>query len=117
VNKLAIAGLGLMLSAGLMGTALAAEKAVTGTLEDSFCFVTTGAHGADHKKCAAGCARKGIPVALVEKGTDKMYVLLPAKSDTALPGDVIDKMESQVTVTGDEYEKGGVSYLTVKTVK
>jgi hypothetical protein len=117
VNKLAIAGLGLMLSAGVVGTALAAEKAVTGTLEDSFCFVTTGAHGPDHKKCAMGCAKKGIPVALVETGTDKMYVLLPVKNDTSLPGDVIDKMESEVTVTGDAYDKGGVSYLTVKSVK
>ncbi len=117
MKKLAIAGLALMLSAGAVGTVLAAEKAVTGTLEDSFCFVATGAHGAGHAKCAASCAKKGIPVALVEKGTDKMYVLLPPKNDTTLPADVIDKMESEVTVTGDEYDKGGVSYLTVKALK
>lgn len=117
MNKLAIAGLGLMLSAVLLGTARAAEKAVTGTLEDSFCFVTMGAHGADHEKCAAACAKKGIPVALVEKGTDKMYVLLPPKNDSSLPVEVSDKMEREVTVTGDAYDKGGVSYLTVKAVK
>jgi hypothetical protein len=117
MNKLAIAGLGLMLSVGAAATVLASEKAVTGTLEDSFCFVTMGAHGAGHKKCAAGCAKKGIPVALVEKGTDKMYVLLPPKNDSELPADVIDKMESEVTVTGDQYDKGGVSYLTVKSLK
>jgi len=117
MKKLAIASLGLLLSAGLVGTALAAEKAVTGTLEDSLCFVTMGAHGAGHKKCATACAKKGIPVALVEQGTDKMYVLLPPKNDSALPDDVIGKMESEVTVTGDAYDKGGVSYLTVKSVK
>ena len=117
MKKLAIAGFGLMLSVGVVGTVLAAEKAVTGALEDSFCFVTTGAHGAGHKKCATECARKGIPVALVEKGTDKMYVLLPPKNDSALPQDVIDKMESEVTVTGEAYDKGGVSYLMVKSVK
>jgi hypothetical protein len=117
MKKLAIAGLGLMLSAGLAGMALAAEKAVTGTLEDSFCYVVTGAHGPDHKQCAMGCAKKGIPVALVEKGTDKMYVLLPPKNASSLPDDVISKMESEVTVTGDEYDKGGLSYLTVKSVK
>jgi hypothetical protein len=117
MKKLAIAGLGLMLSAGLVGTALAAEKAVTGTLEDSFCFVTMGTHGADHKKCAMGCAKKGIPVALVETGTDKMYVLLPPNNDSSLPDDVIHKMETEVTVTGDAYDKGGVTYLTVKSVK
>ena len=117
MKNLAIAGLGLMLAVGAIGTVLASEKAVTGTLEDSFCFVTMGAHGADHKKCAAGCAKKGIPVALVEKSTDKMYVLLPPKNDSALPADVIKNMESEVTVTGDQFDKGGVSYLTVKSVK
>ena len=117
MKKLVIAGLGLMLSMVAVGTVLASEKAVTGTLEDSFCFVTMGAHGAGHKKCAAGCAKKGIPVALVEKGTDKMYILLPPKNDSAMPADVIKNMESEVTVTGDEYDKGGVSYLTVKSLK
>ena len=117
MKKLAIAGLGLMLSVGLFGTALAAEKAVTGTLEDSFCYVSMGAHGAGHKKCATECAKKGIPVALVEKGTDKMYILLPPKNDTSMPDSVINKMEDEVTVTGDAYSKGGVSYLTVKSVK
>jgi hypothetical protein len=117
MNKFAIAGLGLMLAVGAAATVLASEKAVTGTLEDSFCFVTMGAHGAGHKKCAAGCAKKGIPVALVEKGTDKMYILLPPKNDSELPANVIGKMESEVTVTGDQYDKGGVSYLTVKSLK
>jgi hypothetical protein len=117
VKKLAIAGLGLMLTVGLFGTARAAEKAVTGTLEDSFCYVTMGAHGASHKKCAMGCAKKGIPVALVEKGTDKMYILLPPKDDSSLPDSVIKKMEDEVTVTGDAYDKGGISYITVKSVK
>jgi hypothetical protein len=117
MNKFAIAGIGFVLSVGLTGIAFAAEKSVTGTLEDSFCYVTMGAHGASHKKCAAGCAKKGIPVALVEKGTDKMYVLLPPKNDEPLPASVISKMEDEVTVTGDSYTKGGVDYLTVKSVK
>src|SRR5579863_3312502 len=104
MKKLAIAGLGLMICAGWLGTARADEKAITGTLEDSFCYVTLGAHGPDHKKCAMGCARKGIPVALVEKGSDTMYVLLPAKNDSSLPNDVIDKMESEVTITGDVFD-------------
>jgi hypothetical protein len=34
-----------------------------------------------------------------------------------MPDDVINKMEDEVTVTGDEYDKGGVSYLTVKSIK
>lgn len=117
INRIAIATVGLIASVGLAATALAAEKSVTGTLEDSFCYVTMGAHGPDHKKCATGCAKKGIPVALVEKGSDNLYVLLPPKNAEPLPNSVISKMEEEVTITGDAFSKGGVNYLTVKSLK
>jgi hypothetical protein len=117
MNRLAAAGLGLALSLGLAASAFAAEKSVTGTLEDSFCYITMGAHGPSHQKCAAECAKKGIPVALVESGTDKMYVLLPPNNDQPLPASVLSRMEDKVTVTGDAYSKGGVNYLVVKSVK
>jgi len=116
MKKLAIAAT-LLFATGIAALATAAEKSVTGTLEDSFCYVTMGAHGPGHKACAVGCAKKGIPVALVEKGTDKMYILLPPKNDSSLPDDVISKMEDEVTITGDEYDKGGISYLTATSVK
>jgi hypothetical protein len=116
MKKLLTAG-AMILSACVYTSAMAAQKSVTGTLEDSFCYVSMGAHGPSHKGCATGCAKKGIPVALVEKGTDKMYIILPPKNDTALPADVINKMEEEVTVTGDEYEKGGITYLTAASVK
>ena|ERR1700724_3281440 len=116
MNKTGLA-LGLGVAFAFAGAAFAADKSVTGTLEDSFCFVTMGAHGADHKKCATECAKKGIPVALVEKGSDNIYVLLPPKNDHALPDDVVNRMEDEVTVSGDAYQKGGVNYLTVKSVK
>jgi hypothetical protein len=107
----------MILSACICTSAMAAPKSVTGTLEDSFCYVSMGAHGPSHKACATGCAKKGIPVALVEKGTDKMYIILPPKNDTALPADIINNMEEEVTVTGEEYEKGGITYLTAASVK
>jgi hypothetical protein len=109
--------LGFVASISFAGLSFAAEKSVTGTLEDSFCYVTMGAHGADHKKCATECATKGVPVSLVEKGTDNMYVLLPPKNAQTLSDDVTSKMEDEVTITGDAYSKGGVNYLTVKSVK
>jgi hypothetical protein len=108
---------GLILPLVLVSIVSASEKSVTGTLEDSFCYVTMGAHGPSHQKCAQACTRKGIPVSLVEKGTGAMYILLPPKNDEPIPDSIISRMEDEVTVTGDEYEKGGVHYLTVKTVK
>ena len=108
---------GLLVALGFASIASAVEKSVVGTLEDSFCYVTMDAHGSDHKKCAQLCARKGIPVSLVEKGTGAMYVLLPPKNDEAIPDGVVNRMEDEVTVTGDEYDTGGVHYLKVKAIK
>ena len=121
MKNLVIAGLGLVLSLGVAAAAIAADdpelKSVTGTLEDSFCYGTMGAKGASHQKCAIRCVQKGIPVSLVEKGTDKIFILLPAKDDTPLPSEVIDKMEDQVTISGKEVSKGGVNFLVVESVK
>lgn len=108
--------LGLLLSIGAT-VASAAETSVSGHLRDSFCYVTAGAHGSSHQKCAIECAKAGIPVLLVEDKTDKAYVLLPPKNAQSLPAAVIDKMEDAVTVTGQEYSKGGAMFLTVESVK
>ncbi len=120
MKRLANFGLGLIIAIGLTGMALAADtssKSVTGNLEDSYCYGTMGAKGAGHKQCAIKCASAGIPVTLIEKGTDKSYILLPNKDASPLPQDVIQHMEDEVTVTGKEYTKNGTDYLVVESVK
>ncbi len=112
---------GIVLSLATCGLSFAAEggaaKSVTGNLRDGFCNTTMDAHGPGHKKCAITCAQAGIPVVMVEKGTNKSYILIPPKDDSPLPKDVIDKMEDDVTVTGKVYEKDGASFLQVQSVK
>jgi hypothetical protein len=119
IGFVGLVGLGAMLAVGTAGLAIAADmqKSVTGNLEDTFCYNVVGAHGAGHAQCALKCAQKGIPVGLVEKGTEKMYILLPPKNDQAMPDDVLKNMEKEVTVTGKSYSKGGVEFLTVESVK
>lgn len=122
MRKIVISGLvgfGAVLAVGIAGLTMAADaqKSVTGNLEDTFCYNVVGAHGAGHAQCALKCAQKGIPVGLVEKGTEKMYILLPPKNDEALPDDLLKDMEKEVTVTGKSYSKGGVEFLTVDSVK
>ena len=119
MRKLGIAGLSAVLALGMTGPAMAAaaQKSVTGSLEDTFCYNVVGAHGPSHSQCALKCAQKGIPVAVVEKGTEKMYILLPPKNGQALPDAVTKNMEKEVTVTGRSYSKGGVEFLTVDSLK
>jgi hypothetical protein len=117
MSRYVVGLLSLVVPLALATAVSAAEKSVTGTLEDSFCYLTMGAHGSSHQKCAQACVKKGIPVSLVEKGTGTIYTLLPPKNDEPIPDSVIGRMEDGVTVTGDEFDKGGAHYLTVKAVK
>ena len=124
MTKSAAVGLGLvLLFFGAATLATADEKAgnkdvsITGEVIDTFCYTAMGAKGTSHKQCGIDCAKKGIPVGLLEKGTEKIHVLLPTKDKTALPDEVVNKMGESVTVTGHPYTKGGVAFLTVESVK
>jgi hypothetical protein len=119
ILTIGLLGLSAILAIGIAGrgSAADAEKTVTGSLEDTFCYNVVGAKGPGHAQCALKCAQKGIPVGLVEKGTEKMYILLPPKNEEGMPEDVLKNMEKEVTVTGKSYNKGGVEFLTVESVK
>ncbi len=122
MRTLAIAALGFTVALG--ATIARADEAggqkdvsVTGEVVDTFCYSAMGARGASHRQCGIDCAKKGIPVGLVEKGTDKLYVLLPNKDKQPVPEAAVDKMGDTVTVTGHAYTKGGSNFLTVESVK
>lgn len=97
--------------------AMAAPAAVTvkGEVVDTMCYASMGARGESHVKCGLACAKAGIPVGLVEG--KKMYILLPAKDGQPLPAAVIDKMGHEISVTGNVYQSGGNTFLTVESVK
>src|SRR5438094_10288870 len=123
MTKSAAVGLGLvLLFFGAATLATADEKAgnkdvsITGEVIDTFCYAAMGAKGASHKQCGIDCAKKGIPVGLLEKAGG-IHILLPSKDKTPLPDDVINRMGQTVTVTGHAHKKGGVAFLTVESVK
>jgi hypothetical protein len=115
LKRFAIVLFSLLLATALSGVASA--ETITGEVIDTFCYTAMGAKGASHKQCGIDCARKGIPVGLLENGTNKVYVLLPAKDKTALPDEVINKMGSETAVTGTVHTTGGSTFLTVESVK
>jgi hypothetical protein len=93
------------------------STAVTGEVIDTYCYTMMGAKGESHRECGLTCARKGIPIAILEQGTDKIYVLLPNKEGTSLPDALIDKMGRTATITGRTYAKGGNQFLRVESFK
>jgi hypothetical protein len=90
---------------------------IKGEVIDTYCYALMGAKGEGHRQCAIDCVKAGIPAGLLEEGTGKVYVLLPNKDKTGLPGGVIDKMGRMATVTGKTYTSGGSNFLTVESIK
>lgn len=99
--------------------AYAAGEPVTivGEVIDTYCYGLMAAKGPGHRECATECAKKGIPMGLLEDGTNKVYVLLPNKDKTSLPKAVLDKMAQKLTITGKAYVTGGSQFLTVESIK
>ncbi|MGA7563689.1 MAG: hypothetical protein WBW55_10830 [Desulfobaccales bacterium] len=122
MRKIVVVCLALALTFGFAAVAGAQKAApekvtVTGEVIDLYCYTTAGERGLGHKACAIACAQKGIPVGLLEKGTDKIYILLPDKKDTPIPAGVINKCGEEITVTGQKYLTGGDTFLTIESFK
>jgi len=99
-------------------TAAAAAKpaSVTGEVIDSACYIKSGAKGADHIKCAQACADSGIPLAILEDGTNKV-VWVASKKDMETPNDQLKPYAGKkVKVTGTWAERGGAKLLVVESV-
>lgn len=98
--------------------AAAAAKAgsVTGEVIDSACYIKSGAKGADHIKCAQACADSGIPLAILEDGSNKV-VWVASKKDMETPNAQLKPYAGKkVKVTGTWAERGGAKLLVVDSV-
>jgi len=90
-------------------------KTVTGEILDMECYMNSGAHGPDHKECAASCISRGEPVGILADD-GKVYLLIKGK-DAAGFAEAKKHAGEMVTVTGTLSEKGGVQALIVSEVK
>ncbi|MEW6201722.1 MAG: hypothetical protein AB1546_07095 [bacterium] len=99
-------------------TEKAKPKKVTIVAEviDSTCFITHDMRGKDHKKCAKMCAEKGIPLALFEEKTGKIYLVLSDMNYN--PNDKLkDYIADIVKVTGTLYTKGGIPSIQIEKIE
>ncbi len=92
------------------------SKTVTGEILDMKCYMTSGAHGDNHKDCSVSCIKGGAPMGvLTDDG--KVYLLVAGKANPAAYDDAKKMAGEKVTVTGTVSEKGGVQALIVSEVK
>ena len=78
-------------------TKKAGKATVEGTLVDMKCYFGMNASGEKHVQCAAKCAKSGIPMGVLKKGTSEVYTLLASAPALA------DYAEQTVRVTGTIY--------------
>lgn len=91
-------------------------KTVTGEILDMKCYMTSGAHGPEHKDCAAMCVKGGSPMGILADD-GKVYLLIEGKDGAAAFEEAKKYAGETVTVTGTLSEKNGVQALIVSEVK
>ena len=91
-------------------------KTVTGEILDMKCYMTSGAHGPEHKDCAAMCVKGGSPMGILADD-GKVYLLVEGKDGAAAFEEAKKYAGETVTVTGTLSEKNGVQALIVTEVK
>jgi hypothetical protein len=88
---------------------------ITGTVVDTGCYVSHDSKGEAHAKCAAACAKNGVPLAILdEHGTLFMPIAVEHKDQNAK---LMPFIEKRVKVTGTVLEKGGLKGIAIKTVE
>ena len=98
------------------GEKKAGKVTVTGEVIDSACYIKMGAKGESHRDCAQKCGDAGIPLALLEDGTNNV-IWLASVADMETPNAMLKPHAGRrVTVTGTWAERGGAKILLVAKV-
>ncbi|MBI4364108.1 MAG: hypothetical protein HY568_01635 [Candidatus Latescibacteria bacterium] len=92
-------------------------RSIVGEVVDPACWIVNGARGDAHKECAIACAKAGQVLAILEKKSQKLYLVA-----TDNPGDdpnkgLIDYVAQTVLVKGRVYTRGGATGIKVTSVE
>ena len=89
--------------------------AITGDIVETYCWAKMSVAGVGHAACGIECAKRGIPVAIVDARTRTAYILLPGRDKQTLPANLIAAMGRRVTIQGETLTRGGANFLTVQS--
>lgn len=93
-----------------------ARTTIAGEVVDLWCYLEGGDRGPAKKQCATACAKAGNPIGLVDaKG--HVYVAAGLKDHQPAQALLLQKMSSEVTVTGTLVKAGGVQMIYIESVK
>lgn len=88
---------------------------IKGHVIDIVCYTRHAAIGEKHLKCATTCAKTGIPMGILEDGTNEIYLVFPPGHKN--PNDqLMAFLEKDVTVKGTVHHKGGIKGITISSI-
>ena len=117
----------LLIGATLVSPIRASESKeiiLTGEMIDTWCYVSQimgsseEVTGTAHHVCAVWCAAGGIPVGLLSKADNKVYMILSlnGKGVGATNDEILDLQSSELTVRGTTFDLDGLSYLNIDEI-
>ncbi|HEX7077476.1 MAG TPA: hypothetical protein VF363_03555 [Candidatus Eisenbacteria bacterium] len=92
-------------------------KTIVGEVVDPACWIINGAHGETHKECAIACAKAGQTLAILEKKTNRLYILASEKPGEDPNKGVLDFVAQNVAVTGKVYTRNGAWGIQVTSIQ
>jgi len=96
------------------------EVTVIGEVIDSKCYFSRPSElstGPKHKECAIQCAKRGIPLAILEERTETVYFALKERGNSSANELLLPFVGERVEVHGRVSEKGGTRVLLVMSVE
>jgi hypothetical protein len=92
-------------------------RTIAGDIIDPSCWVMNGAKGEAHKECMVACAKAGQTLAILEKKTNKVYILAAERPGEDPNKSVIDYAGMPVLVKGKVFTRGGIMAIQVASIE
>jgi hypothetical protein len=92
------------------------ELTIDGEIIDITCYIRHDSRGPKHLKCALFCAEMGMPLGLLEDGTDEIYLILPSGHADPRKA-VLPFVSKKVRVTGIPLNSGGLATIEIQAIE
>ena len=100
-----------------MKAAATGPRSIVGEVIDPACWIINGVSGKGHAECAATCAKAGQTLAILEKKTNKVYILAASKPGEDPNKGVVAFVGQPVVVKGRVFARGGALGIQVTSIE
>lgn len=92
-------------------------KSVIGEVVDPACWIVNGSKGEAHKECALACAKAGQVLGILERKTNKLFLLATDRPGEDPNKSVIDFCGQTVLAKGRLFTRGGFTAIQITSVE